>query len=314
MSDSLLIRGASVLPVDPAIGDLPRGDVLVRGATIAAIGPDLAYLAGDAEVLDAEGLVAIPGFVDSHVHAWEGLLRGIAPVVDFPGYLGVTAFGHGPRYTPDDVYAGTLATAVTALDAGITTIVDNAHIALTPDHAEAGARALLDAGIRAVQAVGSPFGSDLEDVPSTALALRERYAATLLSVRLFEVNPSPELWTVARDAGLWVSTELGPHTPDLEMLFEKLHADGLLTPEHAFNHAYDLPDRVWELIGGSGAAVNLCPRSDAAFGLGSTVPPVEQALRHARAVGLSNDNELFGRCAAPGRAGKLVVAGRVDTA
>ena len=100
------------------------------------------------------------------------------------------------------------------------------------------------------------------------------------------------MWEFARDAGFWVSTELGPHTPDLAALFDELHARNLLTAQHAFNHCYDLPDRVWELIGGSGAAVNLCPRSDAAFGLGSAVPPVAQALRHAAAVGLSNDNEI----------------------
>jgi 5-methylthioadenosine/S-adenosylhomocysteine deaminase len=292
MSRDLLIRGATVLTADPAAGDLPRGDVLVRGDAIAAVGPDLADRAPDAEVLDATGLTAVPGFVDAHVHAWEGQLRGLAPVVDFAGYLGLTAFGHGPRYRPDDVYAGTLATALTALDAGITTIVDNAHNALTPDHAEAGVRALLDAGIRGVHAVGSPFGAALEHVPATALALRERHAGTAVTVRLFEVNPTPELWKFARDAGLWVSTELGPHTPDLAALVEELHALGLLGAEHSFNHCYDLPDRVWELIGGSGAAVNLCARSDAAFGLGSAVPPVAQALRHAGAVGLSGDNEL----------------------
>ena len=67
---------------------------------------------------------------------------------------------------------------------------------------------------------------------------------------------------------------------------------GLLTPEHALNHCYDLSERTWELIGDSGAAVNLCPRSDAAFGLGTTSPPVGAALRHAAAIGLSNDNEV----------------------
>ncbi len=292
MPRSLLVRGATVLPVDPSVGDLTCGDVLVHGDTIAAVGPDLMAQAGDAEVLDAAGLTAVPGFVDSHVHAWEGQLRGLAPVTDFAGYLGLTAFGHGPRYRPDDVYAGTLATALTALDAGITTIVDNSHNALTPDHSEAAVRALLDAGIRGVHAVGSPFGAALDHVPATALALRERHAGTRVTVRLFEVNPSVALWKLARDADMWVSTELGPHTPDLEALFDELHAGGLVTAQHAFNHCYDLPGRVWELIGGSGAAVNLCPRSDAAFGLGSAVAPVRQALRHAGAIGLSNDNEI----------------------
>ena len=36
MSRDLLIRGATVLSVDPAVGDLLRGDVLVRDDVIAA--------------------------------------------------------------------------------------------------------------------------------------------------------------------------------------------------------------------------------------------------------------------------------------
>jgi 5-methylthioadenosine/S-adenosylhomocysteine deaminase len=61
----------------------------------------------------------VPGFVDAHVHAWEGQLHAAAPTLDFGGYLGFTAFGYGPHYRPHDNYTGTLATAlVVALDAG----------------------------------------------------------------------------------------------------------------------------------------------------------------------------------------------------
>ena len=38
----LLIRGAAIVSVDPHIGELDCGDILVRAGAIAAIGPDLA--------------------------------------------------------------------------------------------------------------------------------------------------------------------------------------------------------------------------------------------------------------------------------
>ncbi|GAA1011375.1 MULTISPECIES: dihydroorotase [Streptomyces] len=57
-----LIRGAKVL------GGAPQ-DVLIDGETIAAVGPDLA--AEDAEVVDAEGKVLLPGLVDLHTHLRE---------------------------------------------------------------------------------------------------------------------------------------------------------------------------------------------------------------------------------------------------
>jgi dihydroorotase len=66
--DRLLIRGARIL--DPANAlDLPRGDVLIDAGRIAAVGRDLP--AEGAEVIDAAGLVACPGFVDPHTHLRE---------------------------------------------------------------------------------------------------------------------------------------------------------------------------------------------------------------------------------------------------
>ena len=61
----LLIQGAAVL------GDTVQ-DLLVRDGRIAAIGaPGTLEVAADAERLDAEGLVALPGLVDPHTHLRE---------------------------------------------------------------------------------------------------------------------------------------------------------------------------------------------------------------------------------------------------
>lgn len=289
----LLLRGGTLLTQDPEVGDLTRGDVLVEGDRIAAVGADLSgELTPGTVVLDVTGHVVLPGFVDSHVHAWEGLLRGAAPTVDFAGYLGLTAFGHGPGYSPHDMYVGTLATSLSALNGGITTMIDNAHNALTPDHARAAVEALVDARIRGVHAIGSPFGADLEHVPRTALALRRRYAGNLLQVRLFDIHPTPELWQLARDEDLWISSEIGPHTPEIDDVLEDLARRGLLDHRHALNHCYDLQDRTWDVIRDSGAAVNLAPRSDAAFGLGSTVLSTGRAASRGIDFGLSGDNEV----------------------
>ena len=43
----ILIRGGSVMSMDPTVGDLVRGDVLIEGKKILAIGPSLS--AGGAE-------------------------------------------------------------------------------------------------------------------------------------------------------------------------------------------------------------------------------------------------------------------------
>ena len=62
----LLIRGGTVVT---ATGSR-TSDVLVRDGSIAAVDPELATVADDAglEIVDAEGLLLLPGAVDVHTH------------------------------------------------------------------------------------------------------------------------------------------------------------------------------------------------------------------------------------------------------
>src|SRR5262245_27964457 len=153
MSNRILIRNGTVLTVDPTLGDLPRGDVLIEDDKIAAVGPDLAP--GDAEVIDAEGFLVIPGFVDSHRHTWEAPIRGCAPNATLDDYFVEVLDTFAPVYRPEDVYAGNLAGSLECLNAGITTLVDWSHINNTPEHPDAGVQALQETGIRAQYAYGS---------------------------------------------------------------------------------------------------------------------------------------------------------------
>jgi 5-methylthioadenosine/S-adenosylhomocysteine deaminase len=152
----LLIKGGMVLSMDPVVGDLARGDLLIEGDRILAIGTGLD--AEGADIIDATDMIVMPGFVDSHRHAWEGQLRRIDPnsptLLD---YLNSTHFSFATHYRPEDMYVGNLLTALGALDSGITTVVDNSHNARSPAHSDASVDALEDAGIRAVYAPGRPL-------------------------------------------------------------------------------------------------------------------------------------------------------------
>ena len=61
-AEVILIRGGDVLTVS----GFERGDVLMRGGAVAALGTDLE--AGSARVVDASGLLVVPGLVDIHCH------------------------------------------------------------------------------------------------------------------------------------------------------------------------------------------------------------------------------------------------------
>src|SRR5438132_1412955 len=76
MADRLLLRGGSVVSMDPDVGNLPKGDVLIEGDKIVQIAPNIQ---ADAQVIDVTGDIVIPGLIDTHRHTWECAIRGCAP-------------------------------------------------------------------------------------------------------------------------------------------------------------------------------------------------------------------------------------------
>ena len=68
-----IIRGGSVMSLDPQVGDFAQADVLVEGKKILAVGPNLQ--AGGAAEIDATGRIVMPGFIDTHHHLFETALR-----------------------------------------------------------------------------------------------------------------------------------------------------------------------------------------------------------------------------------------------
>jgi len=126
----VLLRGGIVLSMDPQVGDFERADVLIEGKKIAAVGPNLQ--ASGAAVIDATDRIVLPGFIDTHHHHYQAILRSLIAdgllaedygrVINNPGAL--NAF-----YQPEDAYAGELLSAVSQIRAGITTAVDLSQVA-----------------------------------------------------------------------------------------------------------------------------------------------------------------------------------------
>lgn len=169
-----VLRGAHVLTMDAAIADLPRGDLHVRDGAIVAVGANVA--APGAEVIDGNGMICMPGFVDTHWHLWTSLLRPVMRQDDPKrGYFPVTA-RLGVHYTPQDSYRSVRLGLAEALSAGITTTQNWAHNVRSPAHADAEMSAMRDTGIRGRFAYGSPLGDPNEkpmDIADLARAKRD---------------------------------------------------------------------------------------------------------------------------------------------
>src|SRR5215831_11693958 len=152
----LIIRGASVLTMDPAVPDLAAGDVHVRDGAIVAVAARIEAPA--AEVIDGTGMICIPGFIDTHFHMWNALFRPFVRAdVPAQGYFPVTA-RLGPLMTPEDSYRSVRLAATDAIAAGVTTVHNWSHNTRSAEHADAELSGMRDMGIRGRFAYGTPVG------------------------------------------------------------------------------------------------------------------------------------------------------------
>mgnify|MGYP003666829626 CR=1 FL=1 len=288
-----LIQGATVLSMDNDVGNLVNADILIEGSTIKAIGENLD--ANDAVIIDAAGMIAMPGMVDSHRHSWEGQLRRINPnATCLEDYSNATHFSFAKYYRPADNYIGNLLTALGCIDAGITTVIDNSHNSRTAEHSDAAVEALLDSGIRAIHASGAPVAGEWDKAhwPGNWQRLQEKYFTnnpdSLVSLGVM-AQLEPELWAEARRLGLPIVTEFFGSLMADEL--EPLHQQGLLGPDNIFNHCTSLPDEGWRILREAGVRVNVCPRSDSHYGIEDGMFAMPAAQRHGISPGLSVDNE-----------------------
>ncbi|MEU0505973.1 amidohydrolase family protein [Nocardia sp. NPDC005998] len=300
----ILFTGATIVTMDPALGVLDDADLLVEGDTIAAVGHGMDV--AEAIVVDARHTILCPGFVDTHRHAWQAQLRRIMPDVDdLTGYVAATLAGYATVYRPQDMYVGTRLAALTAIDSGITCMLDFSHNSRSREHSDAAIQALLDTGIRGVHAsMGPHFGDWDRQWPGDLTRLKKQYFSSsdqLLTLRLAALATNEiagpalaygtDLARIANDLGIGVSIDavFGASSSQAVLDWQR---DGLLGPDVTLIHSTGLTGHAWQAIGDTGTTVSLAPTSEAQIGLETAVPAIEEALAAGIRPGLSIDVEV----------------------
>jgi 5-methylthioadenosine/S-adenosylhomocysteine deaminase len=294
-----LIRGGTIITMDAEVPNLPTGDILVEGGRIVAIAANIPV--GDAEIIDAKDSIVLPGLVDAHHHAWLGVMRRLMPNVDdLFAYIGVVADTLGAHYRPRDMYASTRLTAVTSLDAGITTIIDACHSSRSPEHTDAALDALDSAGIRALHMVGAAMDKNATaahlpgDLERLALAWNQDGGR--VQVGLFG-QFNLDWWQAARALDMRVLTEF---IGDLAKLGPEFANKGVLGSHNIFNHCARIPEETWKLFADAGVNITVNPRSDALFGFDDESFAYQQAIDYGLtpALGIDLDtafgSDMFG--------------------
>jgi 5-methylthioadenosine/S-adenosylhomocysteine deaminase len=297
----LFIRNGFVVSMDPDVGEIPNGDVLVEDGVIVEIGRNLEV--GDAEEIDASGMIVMPGFVDTHRHTWQTPVRGVLPSCTLDHYFAVMLGSVGGHYRPEDVHIGDYAGSLEALNAGVTSLLDWSHISNTPDHSDAAIQGLKDAGIRAVYAHGMPTGgewwsfSELEH-PEDIRRIRDTYFSSddgLITLAMAARQPgnsnfdvAKHDWALARELGILISVHVGMRLHNLHYNPVKdMHDLGLMGPDVCYIHMTDLTDQELDWIAETGGKASIAPYVEMLMGHGP--PPTGKLLARGVRPSLSVD-------------------------
>ena len=303
-----LIKGATVITMD-ALGDLPKGDILVTGDKLTDIAPTLHV--DDAMVVDASGYIVIPGLINAHMHTWQTALRGVAANWTLLEYFQKMHAGLATVFEPEDLHIATLVGALNQLNCGTTTLVDWCHNNPTPQHNDAAVAGLLASGIRAAFFHGTakpdpkqgqtPFWEVPHPRAEIERLLKAHQGQPLLSVHAAVLGPHYSTldvalhdFAMAKDLGLIASMHQGggpARTPDG---WEKLEAAGLLGEHINIVHGHALSDAQLERFCALGMSFSAAAENEMTQGHGHPITGRLRALGKAPSLGVDLESVISG--------------------
>jgi cytosine/adenosine deaminase-related metal-dependent hydrolase len=305
----LLFRGAERILLGGPDWAEARGDLLIDGARIAAVGGDVGDRTSGARVVDARGLTLLPGLVQAHVHLCQTILRGLAEDRTLLPWLRECIWPLEAAHDPASLRASAELSVLELLLGGTTAILDMG----TTHHHHAVFEVLEESGIRA--ASGKAMMDEGEGVPlglreTTLDSLRESFALAerwdgAASGRLryafaprFALSCSDVLFreVVALAGGKYLlhshASENRDETHDVERIKGSRNVrwfdeTGFLGPRTVLAHCIWLDDDEVRRLAASGAHAVHCPHTN--LKLGSGVCEVARLTRAGIGVAVGCD-------------------------
>ena len=241
-------------------------DLLINNNRIEKIGVNIN--APEADIFEANGMIVLPSFVNSHTHAAMTLLRGYADDLELFDWLSNYIWPLEEKLTEEDVYWGTRLACLEMIKCGTTCFNDMYW------HCKSTAQATEDAGIRGV--ISQVFiNHNDEKEAKKQRANAEKFLATNQDSQRVKYALGPHaIYTVSKESLTWIAkyaqenkklvnihiSETQKEVTDCQALhgltpIEYLHSLGLLKPNCLLAHCVWLTEKDVKLIAESGATI-----------------------------------------------------------
>ena len=331
MSDAIIIKGGTVITVDGE-DRVREADVVVSEGRILRVVDRLAQGGPDSEsgygerqrlsdfshldrppvfqAIDARGCAVIPGFVQTHVHLCQTVMRGHADDLRLLDWLRQRVWPMEAAHTPESLFASARLGIAEMVKGGTT----SALTMETVRHTEAVFRAVEQTGFRAV--VGKCMMDKGEGLPPAlvedarasieeSLALLEAWDGKgdgrirFAFAPRFAVSCTPGLMTsvaeLARARRVMIHTHASESREEIDLVraetgrenIEYLHSLGLTGPRTVLAHCVWATDQEMNLLRETGTGVAHCPSSN--LKLSSGIARVSEMIERGISVSLGAD-------------------------
>ena len=304
---SLLIKNGYLVTMDDQ-NTRVYGDVLIEGNLIRRIAPRIDGTAD--KTIDASGMLVLPGFVQSHIHLCQSLLRGQADDQPLRQWLD-TITGLEFRHTPDTLYASARLGLAEMIKSGTTSVIDMG----TLHHQDSVFQAIKESGIRAQ--AGKAMMDSTENLPpllreSTEDSIREsidlmhRWHGKENGRIRYGFAPRWQLWNteglfkeIKQEAdmnpGVGIHGHAGEIEYEVEAMLKKtgmrnlvyLESIGVVGPNVQMAHCIWLDEDEYRVMAETGTHAMHCPCCNTK--LGSGIARVPEMLARGINVALGSD-------------------------
>ena len=284
------------------------GDILIEGKHITTLAPHISAQAD--KVIDAAGMVVLPGFVQSHIHLCQSLLRGQADDQNLMQWLDtITSLEF--RHTPETLYASARIGLAELIKSGTTALIDMG----TLHHQDSVFQAMEESGIRAqggkammdlTQNLPPLLQETTEASLKNSIDLMHRWHGKADDRIRYGFAPRWQLWTttellqtIKQEADANPGVGIHGHAGEIEYEIEAmikltgkrnflfLEEIGVVGPNVQMAHCIWLSDDEYRVMAETGTHAMHCPCCNTK--LGSGVAKVPEMLERGINVALGSD-------------------------
>lgn len=311
----LIVKNATICTMDRGGLVIDRGSVAVQGDRIAMIEPtDLSKTITARRVIDGDGMILFPGFINTHIHIFQSFLKGLGADHRLIEWLNLSALPYGTIMTPRQHELAARLACMEALKSGCTTLCEFFYTNQDPELAYACIEGMRSTGIRSVfirtfQDTGEEYGMPAMFIEPAAKAMREVEALKKRYTEddMLSIWTGPDVtWSTTKGGyqtmleyclseNVRYSMHLKETEVDNEMCFRNYGKDivdlleeiGFLSDRMLAVHCVNLTEKDIRRFAQYGVSISHNPAPN--LYLGSGIPPIPESLRAGVNVALGTD-------------------------